>query len=200
MSNDPFAIIEGDDPFAVIEAHAEDLPAVEHHYTSDEGKVHHRCSTDKRGYATPLGQSEEKLRVDSHLGFVPLWAHGSVLRWRFNERSFRIFQNPQAAKQAVRRLMSEGIGLWEDAVPVTFSEQRDLVDFEVVMMPRPDCDGSGCVLASAFFPDSGRHKLNLYFIAHQARNRQNPTVLPLLISSDCGTGSRTSARLAGLRS
>lgn len=177
MSDDPFAVIEGEDPFETIEKHASDLPEEEHHYTSKKGKVQHRCATDKRGHAMPRGQSIEKIRVDSHLGFVPLWAPRSILKWRFNERSFRIFQSPEAAKQGVRRLMSDGIAQWQDAVPVSFSEQRDMVDFEVVMMPRPDCDASGCVLASAFFPDSGRHKLAVYpTMFRQSRQEQVETM------------------------
>ena len=52
--------------------------------------------------------------------------------------------------------MRDGLGEWGNAVPITFSEQRDLYDFEVYMVPKEDCDDSGCVWASAFFPDGGR--------------------------------------------
>ena len=51
---------------------------------------------------------------------------------------------------------------WEDAVPVKFASRSDAWDFEIVMRQADDCDTSGCVLASAFFPDAGRHKLVLY--------------------------------------
>lgn len=51
---------------------------------------------------------------------------------------------------------------WGDAAPVKFAEKTDVWDFEIVMKRNDDCDANGCVLASAFFPDSGRHQLTLY--------------------------------------
>lgn len=125
-------------------------------------KHQHPCRTDSIGYATPDGKSEQELRVDSHLGFVPLWAPETTLRWRFQEQSLAIFRNPEATKAALRTLMGEALAGWGDAAPVKFSEQRDLWDFEVVVRANADCDASGCVLASAFFPDPGRHELVLY--------------------------------------
>src|SRR3569833_241217 len=58
--------------------------------------------------------------------------------------------------------MAKAILGWGESAPVQFTKQEDTWDFEVVMLPRDDCDGSGCVLASAFFPDAGRHKLFIY--------------------------------------
>ena len=122
----------------------------------------HPCRTDSIGYATPEDKSEQELRVDSHLGFIPLWAPETTLRWRFQEQSLAMFRNPEAAKAALRALLGEALSGWGDAAPVKFSEQRDLWDFEVVVRANVDCDASGCVLASAFFPDPGRHELVLY--------------------------------------
>lgn len=41
-----------------------------------------RCVTDTRGFDTPDNLSMTELRVDTHSGFVPLWAQGVTLRWR----------------------------------------------------------------------------------------------------------------------
>ena len=49
-----------------------------------------------------------------------------------------------------------------DAAPVKFSQRDDAWDFEVVMRSADECKPNGCVLASAFFPDAGRHELTLY--------------------------------------
>lgn len=49
-----------------------------------------------------------------------------------------------------------------DAAPIKFTRDNDSWDFEIVYNISDDCDPNGCVLASAFFPDSGRHRLNIY--------------------------------------
>ena len=72
------------------------------------------------------------------------------------------FKSPAAAKTEIRKLLAEAILAWGDAAPVKFAERTDAWDFEIVMRASDDCDGSGCVLASAFFPDAGRHQLVLY--------------------------------------
>jgi hypothetical protein len=121
-----------------------------------------RCDTEKRGHATSRGRSPFEIVVDASEGFIPLWARDTTLRWRFRESSFQIFNNPAAAKAAVEQLLAKAIVAWGDAAPVKFAKRDDAWDFEVVMRQADDCDGSGCVLASAFFPDAGRHKLLLY--------------------------------------
>ena len=73
----------------------------------------------------------------------------------------KVFVDPEMAKTYIRGLMSDALIAWGDALPVRFNETRDLWDFEVAMAPE-DCDENGCVLASAFFPDGGRHQLFLY--------------------------------------
>jgi hypothetical protein len=85
-----------------------------------------------------------------------------TLRWRFNENSFLQFSDRAAAKAALRSLMGKALLLWQDAVPVKFAERTDAWDFEVVVQKNDDCDVNGCTLASAFFPDQGRHKLFVY--------------------------------------
>lgn len=120
------------------------------------------CQTDKRGYPTPHNRSPAEIRVDSSEGFVPLWGQGLNLRWRFNESSMRVFRRPDFAKDRVRELFGEAIGAWGNAAPIRFSERGDAVDFELTMSRFDDCDPRGCVLASAFFPDGGRHQMWMY--------------------------------------
>ena len=123
------------------------------------GKV---CDTEARGHSRPRGMSPAKIVVDASEGFIPLWTKGTILRWRFRERSMQHFANPAAAKNGIRKLLGESLLEWGKASPVKFKEDDDLWDFEVVMRKSDDCDASGCTLASAFFPDGGRHQLVFY--------------------------------------
>ena len=92
-----------------------------------------------------------------------MWAPNTTLRWRFRERSLDYFADPTAARAEIRSLFSEAVQAWGTAAPVTFTHDDDVWDFEIVMRSADDCNpGGGCVLASAFFPDSGRHQLQLY--------------------------------------
>lgn len=120
------------------------------------------CDTNSRGFATPENRSPAELVLDSSEGFIPLWAQNVTLRWRFNESSMRYFQNPTAAKGAIRQLLGEALLAWGDAAPVKFRESQDAWDFEIVMREADKCNINGCTLASAFFPDPGRHELVLY--------------------------------------
>ena len=120
-----------------------------------------RCDTETRGHATPQGRSPITIVVDASEGFIPLWVKDTTLRWRFRESSMRYFRRPAAAKTEIRKLLGEALLAWGDAVPVKFAERTDVSDFEIVMRRNDDCDANGCVLASAFFPDSGRHQLVL---------------------------------------
>ena len=121
-----------------------------------------KCDTETRGHATPQGRSPLEIVVDASEGFIPLWAKDTTLRWRFRESTMRYFKSPAAAKTEIRKLLGEALLAWGDAAPVKFAERTDVSDFEFVMRKNDDCDSSGCVLASAFFPDSGRHQLTLY--------------------------------------
>ncbi|MDF2188550.1 matrixin family metalloprotease [Paraflavitalea sp. CAU 1676] len=139
------------------------------------GKV---CDTESRGHANPEGRSITEIVVDASEGFVPLWAKGQTLRWRFNDRSMARFANPTAARNAIRRLLGEALTAWGDAAPVKFTENRDVWDFEIVMKAADNCNGSGCVLASAFFPDGGRHALTIYpKMFTQTRTEQVETLI-----------------------
>lgn len=120
------------------------------------------CNTEERGHATPRGRSPLEIVVDASEGFIPLWAQETVLRWRFREQSLKAFKNPAAAKIEIRKLFGAALLAWGDAAPVKFAERSDAWDFEIVMRKTDDCDANGCVLASAFFPDAGRHTLTLY--------------------------------------
>jgi hypothetical protein len=121
-----------------------------------------RCDTEKRGHATSRGRSPLEIVLDASEGFIPLWAKDTTLRWRFRESSLQPFEDPEAAKAAIEQLLGEAILAWGDAAPVKFAKRDDAWDFEIVMKQGDDCNISGCVLASAFFPDAGRHKLLLY--------------------------------------
>lgn len=136
------------------------------------------CDTDSRGHATPRGMSPREIVVDASEGFVPLWAKGMTLRFRFRESSLKIFQNPTAAKVEIRKLLGEALLAWGDSAPVKFAERTDAYDFEIVVKAAANCSANGCVLASAFFPDAGRHKLLLYpTMFSQPRQEQVDTLI-----------------------
>jgi hypothetical protein len=120
------------------------------------------CDTEPRGHATPGGRSKLRIVVDASEGFIPLWRKGTILRWQFRESSMQVFKSPTAAKAAIRKLFGEAILAWGEGVPVKFSENSAAWDFEIVMRRMDDCEANGCVLASAFFPDPGRHQIFLY--------------------------------------
>lgn len=136
------------------------------------------CDTEPRGHSTPRGLSRERIVLDASEGFIPLWAKDTTLRWRFRESSMKVFVNPTAAKTEIRSLLAEAILAWGDAVPVKFAERRDAWDFEIVMRNADDCDATGCVLASAFFPDAGRHAITIYpKMFEQSRDEQIATIV-----------------------
>jgi matrixin len=136
------------------------------------------CDTDTRGHATPRGQSLAEIVVDSSEGFIPLWVKGMTLRWRFQDRSLRALESPAAAKAEIRKLLGEALLAWGDAAPVKFAERDDVWDFEIVMRESDRCSIKGCVLASAFFPDAGRHELRLYpKMLEQSRQEQIETLV-----------------------
>ena len=120
------------------------------------------CNTDTRGYTTPHDQSNLEIVLDATEGFIPLWAADTTLRWRFQERSLRFFRNRAEIKKMVTELLAEALLAWGDAAPVRFAQRNDAWDFEIVVRRTDDCDATGCVLASAFFPDPGRHELVVY--------------------------------------
>jgi hypothetical protein len=126
------------------------------------GKNNSICLTNSRGQSTRKGRSLLELWFDATEGFVPVWGPNVVLHWRFNDVSMQYFQRPEAAKQAIRELFGEAVARWGDASPVRFSENEDSWDFEITMQPSDVCSSGGCVLARAFFPDSGRHDIALY--------------------------------------
>lgn len=125
------------------------------------------CATDVRGFAIPENHDPFDIVVDAKDGVIPLWAQGSTLRWRFQDRSFDVyFEKPHAAKLAAKRMFAKGYVAWGDAAPVRFIYDEQIWDFEIVVARQDSCritaNGRGCVQASAFFPDGGRHELTLY--------------------------------------
>ncbi len=120
------------------------------------------CDTDTRGYAEPGNRTPTEIVVDASEGFIPLWARGVTLRWRFQEHSMSFFENPEAAKAGIRDLLAKALLAWGDAAPVKIAQRDDAWDFEIVVREADRCTLNGCVLASAFFPDPGRHELRIY--------------------------------------
>lgn len=136
------------------------------------------CGTEERGLATPGGRSPLELVVDASEGFVPLWEQNRVLRWSFNENSMRYFRNPVRAKRYVQQLLAEAINAWGYSAPVRFTYTPSGWDFEIYMSSVDNCTPNGCTLASAFFPDGGRHKLRLYpQMFQQSRIEQVDTLI-----------------------
>lgn len=120
------------------------------------------CGTDTRGFTRPENRNPAELVLDASEGFIPLWAKDMTLRWRFQDLSFNEFANSTAIKRAVEDLMGKALLAWGDAAPIKFAHRDDAWDFEIVVRDSDRCSPSGCVLASAFFPDAGRHELRIY--------------------------------------
>jgi len=136
------------------------------------------CDTDSRGYPTPQNRDPADLVVDASEGFIPLWAKDVTLRWRFQERSLSSFVNPESATAGLRQLFAEALLAWGDAAPIRFTQRDDVWDFEIVVSGVEDCTPNGCVLASAFFPDAGRHELTIYpTMLTQSRKEQVDTLI-----------------------
>lgn len=136
------------------------------------------CDTDSRGYPTPRNRSPLEIVLEASEGFIPLWAKNLTLRWRFQERSLRFFRDPVAVKAEIKELLGDALLAWDDAAPIRFTEDDDLWDFEIVIRKEKECDIHGCVLASAFFPDAGRHELVVYpSMFEQSRKEQVDTFI-----------------------
>ncbi|KAG0063937.1 hypothetical protein BGZ93_002475 [Podila epicladia] len=118
----------------------------------------HECVTNSIGQATPKGRSPTDLRVDASEGFIPLWEENVTLHYRFNKRTLQQTNNPEGTKATIRRLLSAALNAWGDAAPIRFKEVKENWDFEIAVRNADD----GGTLASAFFPDAGRHKLWVY--------------------------------------
>jgi len=136
------------------------------------------CVTNSRGYPTPENRSPAELVVDATEGFIPLWEKNTTLRWQFDDMSMEYFHNSDDAKDGLRTLMGEALLAWGDASPVKFKEHDGICDFRVEMRDADRCNDSGCVLASAFFPDPGQNSLVLYpELFDQSREEQVETII-----------------------
>lgn len=137
------------------------------------------CETERRGHETPENKSPLELSLDASEGFIPLWEKGAILRWRFQDRNLQLFADPAGMANSIRSLLGEAVVAWGDAVPVKFTEDDDLWDFEIVVRNANNCNHVGaCVLASAFFPDAGRHEFVVYpRMFEQSRKEQVDTFI-----------------------
>ena len=120
------------------------------------------CATEATGHATPGDRSPLEIVLDASEGFIPLWAQYQILRWTFDEVSLSYYKNPEEIKTYIRALLGEALMKWGTAVPIKFSENADNSDFQITVRSSDNCNAVGCVLASAFFPDAGRHQLVIY--------------------------------------
>jgi hypothetical protein len=136
------------------------------------------CDTDARGYATSGNRTPDEIVVDASEGFIPLGAKDMTLRWRFQERSISIVEDSEAVKTTIKKLLGEALLAWGDSAPIKFTQQDDVWDFEIVIRESDRCNPRGCVLASAFFPDPGRHELVIYpKMFTQSRKEQVDTLI-----------------------
>jgi len=161
-------------------------PQVRKSYSGDSDDVEPRvhklgkkqvCGTDERGFATPGDRRPTDLVLDASEGFIPLWRYGTTLRWCFDEVALSAFENRTAVKSDVRELVHDAILAWGDSAPVKFKEERDSYDFKIVVNHIDNCSPFGCTLARAFFPDSGRHTLEIFpEMFEQSRKEQVDTI------------------------
>ncbi|KAG0365259.1 hypothetical protein BGX24_004225 [Mortierella sp. AD032] len=130
-----------------------------HHLGQQRNGKNRLCLTGKRASEEDLPKFDPLAHRLGTYGLIPLWDKGVVLQYRFDERSLR---RSGRTKQEILKVFHKAISQWGDAVPVMFIENRALWDFEFVVREHKDCDQSGCVLASAFFPGGGQQKLTIY--------------------------------------
>jgi hypothetical protein len=71
-----------------------------------------KCATDSQP------QLSLEAVLDATEGFIPLWAQGTVLRWRFNPETLAKFEYPDAVRKEVRQLMTAGVDAWGSAAPI----------------------------------------------------------------------------------
>jgi hypothetical protein len=119
------------------------------------------CATE--GLARPKDRDVSINEIVVGVGnVIALWDANVTLYWRFQERSFARFADPEAAKGRVRALLAKALEKWGEARPIAFEERDEGWDFEIVVRRGDECSPVGCVLASAFFPDNGQHRLTIY--------------------------------------
>lgn len=150
------------------------LPAKEfrHVYNS-----HCICTTNSKGFENPADVNPTEIRVDASEGFIPLWDKNVTLNWRFSKSFGSYFKNPEAAKNRIRNLLNEAIMAWENACPIQFNEVNYNWDFEIEMHSK-NCDTSGCVLASSFFPGTGQNTFYIYpTMLEQSVKEQKETMI-----------------------
>lgn len=157
-----------------------EAPAVNPEFKVDSpvpDKPSFRCATGSPGQP-PQPPQPWRLRVHASDGFIPLWVKNTILRYRFQERTLQRFKYPESAKADILELFGDALEEWGDAAPVRFKEDADVWDFEIVVPNKDDCTSDGCVLASAFFPDEGRHELVIYpKMFEQTRKEQIETLI-----------------------
>jgi Matrixin len=158
VETNPFELKAGNKTSAFELKTSSFLPAEEFRHVYNEHVI---CVTDSKGYSQPDNKDISEIRIDASNGFIPLWDKDVSLNWRFNESISSQFKNPEAAKAGIRKLFGDAIVAWKEACPIKFHEDNEAWDFEIAMH-NEDCDNSGCVVASSFFPDQGQHTFYIY--------------------------------------
>ncbi|EDX82625.1 Matrixin family [Synechococcus sp. PCC 7335] len=159
-----------------------DIESTTHIYGSNSSVM---CDTDARGHAKPKSSRRNLIEavLDASEGVIRLWAPNTILRWKFQERSIALLEDPEAAKLAIKELLAQALLAWGDAAPVKFTQREDAWDFEIEVRESDKCrrtqnQEKACVLASAFFPDAGRHELVIYpKMFTQSREEQIDTLI-----------------------
>jgi hypothetical protein len=163
------------DPFAPAEKQVEEEHKEKLSHIIRRGV---RCATEQIAQSKARGRSPLEIVLDASEGFVPLWEKNCTLRWRFKDRTLQQFKDPLAAKAVIEQLLAESILEWRNAAPIKFSQSDTAWDFEIAVEENDDCDPTGCVLASAFFPDAGRHTLKIFpKMLKQKRSEQVETLV-----------------------
>lgn len=146
-----------------------------HHFGKQRNGKTRLCLTGERAPKEDTPKVDILAHRIGTRGLIPLWDKGVVLQYRFDERSLK---RSKRTKQEILALFHKAISQWGDAVPVMFLENRALWDFEFVVREQEDCDNSGCVLASAFFPGGGQQQLTIYptMFDDQSENDQVETL------------------------
>lgn len=148
-------------------------PAPQNNATTVADPHRARCRTDRLNATASL-----EAVLDASEGYVPLWAKGVTLHWRFDEPSLAKFARPYAAKTEIRRLLSEAMQAWGTAAPIRLEEADTDWDFQVIVHSHDDCDPDGaCTLASAFFPVRRREVLKIYPRMFEDRREQQVATL-----------------------
>jgi len=121
------------------------------------------CLTDKLGSEFPRHISSlTRFVLDASRGSIQLWEKGSVLNYRFNQKSLSYFERADLGRAAILTFFSAAIRAWGDFVPVGFREDVDAYDFEFFVSGTQVVQNGYDVAASSFLPCDRRGMFIIY--------------------------------------